>query len=89
MVLAHRFWNVASTHATASALAEAFGEPSIVPISHSFHKFHISWLCIVGAIKHGVVGTPTSEYFHAYVRLPIYPSLLWRDLHKRSGRRVS
>ena len=51
MDLAQTFRRVASTLATASVFAEAFGESSIVPTSHSCHEFHISWLCIVGAIK--------------------------------------
>jgi hypothetical protein len=32
---------------------------------------------------------PTFEYFHVYIRLPIYPSLLLRDLRVTSGRWVS
>ena len=64
----------------------SIGEPSNFPTSHSCHKFHISWLCIVGAIKNvktwrcrptnlEMWHQPelTSEYFHAYIRLPISP----------------
>ena len=47
------------------------GEPSIFPTSRSYHKFHISWLCIVGAIKNvkpGVVGAQTFEMWAASTR---------------------
>lgn len=60
--------NMASTLATASALSSGFCKPSILSISHSCHKFHISWLCIIGAIKNvrtWVIGAQTFEAWAA------------------------